>query len=209
MHYNVLTLNGQQFEEVKDFIYIGSMVNTESDIMQEVNRRINIARASVQKMDKIWKSKAVTYKPKLCLARSTVFAIASCGSESWTVTRTVQKKLNAFNMWSYQCTRVSWREKRTNEWVLQKLRAKMMLFKQITSRKRRFFGHAMRHDGQEETITQGKVEGMQGRGRRRRVWHSDIEEWIGCKLHPASQLAVNHDRWHTCMKDTATHLRAN
>ena len=35
------------------FIYL------ESNIMQEVNRRINIARTLVQKMDQIWRSKAV------------------------------------------------------------------------------------------------------------------------------------------------------
>ena len=34
----------------------------------------------------------------------------------------------------------------------------------------------MRHDGLEKTTIQGKVGDMQGRGRRRRAWHSDIEE---------------------------------
>ena len=102
-HYNALTLNGQQVEEVKRFhLYLGSMVNTESNMMQGVNRRINIARTSAQKMDKIWKSKAVNYKLKLRLVRSTASAIASYGSESWTFSRKVQKKLNAFEMWTYR-----------------------------------------------------------------------------------------------------------
>ena len=124
-HYNALTLNGQQLEEFKVFFYLGSMVNTESNIMQEVNRRINIAKTSVQTVDKIWKSKAVNYKLKPRLVRSTAFTIAFYGSESWTFSRKVQKKLNAFEMWAYRrIVRVSWREKRTNEWVLQELRTK-------------------------------------------------------------------------------------
>ena len=89
----------------------------------------------------------------------------------------VQKKLNAFEMRTYRrILRMSWKEKRTNEWALQKLRTKTMLFEQITSRKLRLFGDVMRHDGLEKGIIQGKVEGMRGRGRRRTAWHSDIEE---------------------------------
>ena len=107
---------------------------------------------------------------RLQLVLSTAFAIVSYGSKSWTFSRKVQKKLNAFQMWTYRCILwVSWREKRTNEWVLQKLRTKMMLFEQITSGKLRFFGDAMRHDGLKKTIIQGKVEGMQGRVRPGRV----------------------------------------
>ena len=34
-HYNALTLNGQQLE-VTDFKYLGSVVNTESNVMQEI-----------------------------------------------------------------------------------------------------------------------------------------------------------------------------
>ena len=154
--------------------------------------------------------KAVNYQLKLRLAQSTAFAIASYGSESWTISRRVQKKLNAFKTWTYRhILRVSWREKRTNEWVLQKLRTTMVLFEQITSRKLRFFGHTMRHDGLEKTTIQGKVWGMRGRGRPHTARHSDIEEWVGCKLHQASQLAEHRDRWCASMKATTAHLRAN
>ena len=63
------------------------MVNTESNIMQEVNRKLNITRTLVQKMDQIWKSKAVNYKLKVGLVRSIAFTIASYGSKSWTFSR--------------------------------------------------------------------------------------------------------------------------
>ena len=85
----------------------------------------------------------------------------------------------------------------------------MMLFEQITSRKLRLLGDVMRHDGLEKTVIQGKVEGKWGRGRTGRAWHSDIEEWVGYKLHQASQLAEHRDRWRTSMKATAARLSAN
>ena len=59
------TLNGQNLEEVKEFIYLGSLINNKADCMQEVKRRINIARTSMHKMDTIWKSRKVSKKIKL------------------------------------------------------------------------------------------------------------------------------------------------
>ena len=62
-------------------------------------------------------------------------------------------------MWTYRrILLVPWRKKRTNEWV-QKLTTKRMLFEQITSRKLRFIGDALRPDGLEKNIIQDKVEG--------------------------------------------------
>ena len=204
------TLHGQNIEEVTVFNYLGSMINTDSSVMQEVSRRINIARTAVRKMDKIWKSKAINNKLKLRLARTTAFAIASYGSETWTISDKVKKKINAFEMWTYRrIMRVSWREKKTNEWVLHSLGTVMLLYQQIVCRKLRFFGHIMRHDSLEKAIIQGKVEGMRGRGRPRRAWYSDIEEWVGCSLHRASQLSERRDGWRDIVKATAARLGAN
>ena len=112
-------------------------------------------------------------------------------------------------MWTYRrILKVSWRERKTNEWVLKKLKTQMMLYEQIVGRKMRFFGHTMRHEGLEKCIIQGKVEGMRKRGRPQRAWHKNIEDWTGMKLHQASQLAQNRDKWRATMKATAAQLRA-
>ena len=43
--------------------------------------------------------------------------------------------------------RVSWKDKRTNDWVLSKVGCELMLRKTIDSRKLRYFGHISRKDG--------------------------------------------------------------
>ena len=63
--FNDFILNGQHLEEVKEFDYLGSMINTEADVIHEIKRRLNIARTSIQKMDKIWKSRAISSNLKL------------------------------------------------------------------------------------------------------------------------------------------------
>ena len=78
-----------------------------------------------------------------------------------------------------------------------------MLLLQIVQRKLRFFGHAIRHNGLEKVIIQGKVESTRGRGRPKRAWHSDVEEWLNCGLHEASQMAQNREQWRKSVKATA------
>lgn len=143
-------------------------------------------------------------KLKIRLARSTAFAIASYGCESWTFSPKVEKKVKAFEMWTYRrLLRVSWQDRRTNEWVLQQIGSKQTLLPQLVRRKMKFFGHAIRHDKIEKSVIQGKVEGSRGRGRPMRAWHTDIEQWLGCSLHQASQLTHDRKLWRHSMKATA------
>ena len=53
------------------------------------------------------------------------------------------------------------------------------------------------------------MEGMRGRARPRTAWHSDIEKWVGRKLHHASQLTGHRDKWHTSMKTIAPASQGN
>ena len=200
-------LDGQQLEEVDDFVYLGSIINKENDVMQEVKRRLCIARSTVQKMDIVWKSRAVKKDLKLRILRSSAFAVASYGSESWSFSKKIEKKINAFEMWCYRrLLRVSWRDHRTNEWVLEQLSTDMTLLSQMKKRKLAFFGHVSRHAGLEQCIMQGKMEGRRSRGRPKRAWGKDIEAWTGLSLPNASQAA--HERLVWKRSFVATALRS-
>ena len=41
-------LNGEELEEVKSFVYLGSLINTEVSCMPEVNRRLCMARSTIE-----------------------------------------------------------------------------------------------------------------------------------------------------------------
>ena len=202
-------LGGEQIEEVNDFVYLGSTINKENDCMQEVKRRICIARTTVQKLEKIWKSRAVGKDLKLRILRSSAFSVASYGCESWTYSKKVQAKVDAFEMWCYRrLLRVSWMDRRTNEWVLQQLNTKTILKKQMMKRKLTFFGHVSRHGSLEKCIIQGSMEGRRRRGRPRRMWQKDIEEWTERSLPEASQAAQQRERWKNDIVATAVRRRA-
>ena len=114
---------------------------------------------------------------KLRFLRTCVFSIATYGSESWALTKNDRKRVDAFEMWCYRrLLRVSWKDKRTNDWVLSKVGCEVMLRKTIDSRKLRYFGHISRKDGSiVKLIMQGTVEGSRGRGRPSTSWTDDIK----------------------------------
>ena len=96
-------LNGKELEEMKSFVYLGSLINTEVSCMPEVNRRLCMARSTIENMTTIWKSQAICKSLKLRIARATAFAVATYGCESWAYSKKVTKKIEAFQMWTYTC----------------------------------------------------------------------------------------------------------
>ena len=209
LDHNGFYLDGQQIEELSSFVYLGSTINTEGSCMQEVIRRLATARNIVQKMTTIWKSRNISKVLKLRVIRSTAFAVATHGCESWTLTKRIQNKVNAFEMWAYRrLLRISWQERKSNTWVLDELQTNLMLLNQIIARKLNYFGHAIRHQGLEKLIIQGMLEGKRGRGRPPRSWCDDITDWTGKNLAEASHMAEDRKRWRATMKATAARARA-
>ena len=142
---------------------------------------------------------------KLRFLRACVFSIATYGSESWAMTKNDRKRVDAFEMWCYgRLLRVSWKDKRTNDWVLSKVGCELMLRKTIDSRKLRYFGHISRKDGSIEKFNmQGTVEGSRSRGRPSTSWTDDIKRNSGLSLTVATRLAANITDWRSLVRVTA------
>ena len=158
--------------------------------MPEVNRRLCMARSTIENMTTILKSQTICKSLKLRIARATAFAVATHGCESWAYSKKVTKKIEAFEMWTYRrLLRVSWRQHKTNACILEQLRTKPMLVKQMRKRKMKHFGHIIRHNSLEKTIIQGITAGKRGRGRPARTWEKDIEEWAGTNIGEATRMA--------------------
>ena len=81
-----------------------------------------MGRGAVQNMVSIWKSRGMIFGLNVRFLRATAFPIAIYGCESRAMTSGDKKRVGAFEMWSYRrLLRVSWTERKTNKWVLEKI----------------------------------------------------------------------------------------
>ena len=61
---NSISLDGEDLEEVETFCYLGSVVNINGEVKEEVNIRIGKAAAAFRKLGNIWKSRKFHERPK-------------------------------------------------------------------------------------------------------------------------------------------------
>ena len=97
--------------------------------------------------------------------------------------------------------RIPWTDKLTNEEVLQRAGVERKLIGEIRTRQMRFLGHVIRKDGLENLALTGKIEGKNGRGRKRMLWMTSLNAWIAERgiRHQEVELikrARNRELWH-------------
>ena len=148
---------------------------------------------------------------KLKFLRSLIFPIATYGSETWSISKEAEKKINAFELRCYRrILRIPWTDKRTNVSVLQQMEITQenWLQNSIVRQKLKFFGHVKRHDCLEREIYEGIIEGKRGRGRPRRRWSQDISERLHMTVTEAGRRAQDRTAYRRAVTD-ATCRRAS
>ena len=159
-----ITIGGDLVEEVTDFDYLGSLITQNGDGIKEIKRRLGIATQKLKAMQKLWKGNDV--ETKLKFVRSLIFPIATYGSESWSINKEAEKKINVFEMRCYKrMLRIPWTAKRTHVSIREQLGniPENWLQDKIINGKLKYFGHVKRHDCLEKDIYEGIVEGKRGR----------------------------------------------
>jgi len=72
-------------------------------------------------LQNIWKSHSIPISTKIRLMKALVGPVATYGCESWTLRKNEEIRLNAFEIKQLRkILRVSWKAKKTNEWVINK-----------------------------------------------------------------------------------------
>ena len=136
---DITTRKGEKLEVVKNFKYLGSwMESTEKDF----HVRKALAWSSCHKLQKIWNS-ALSRKLKVRLFIATVESVLLYGSEAWTITKTLQKKIDGcYTRMLRMSLGISWRQKLTNEQLYQEL---PKVTSKIAERRLKLAGHCIRH----------------------------------------------------------------
>uniref|UniRef100_H3B2Y3 Reverse transcriptase domain-containing protein n=1 Tax=Latimeria chalumnae TaxID=7897 RepID=H3B2Y3_LATCH len=185
-----ITIGEQQLETVSHFKYLGSIVREDGKCEQDIKTRLGMARTTLRKMKTLWKNQNISTQTKIRLL------VATYGCESWTLTKTLMKKIESCEMVSYRrAMKIPWTVKLTNEEVLQRAHETRNLLTSVTSRKLQYFGHMMRRERLEKDVILGRVPGKRGRGRPKRCWLDDIKDWTGITLQKAVHAAQDQNLW--------------
>ncbi|KAI8516923.1 hypothetical protein Bbelb_055040 [Branchiostoma belcheri] len=141
-HGNIASLDGNSIKQVEKFTYLGSDISsTEND----VSARIGKAWAATDKLSVIWKS-PLPNELKREFFQATAVSVLLYGSNTWTLTRRLEKKLDGtYTKMLRVVLNTSWKEHPTKEQLYGDLRP---LSQVIRERRLRFAGHAWRSQGE-------------------------------------------------------------
>ena len=194
-------VDGVELEQVRSFTYLGSRIEDNGKSKMEMRVRIGRATCALAKLDVIWRAKNIRMENKLLLLRSVVAATLLYACESWTMNKKDEQRLRAFEMKTYRrLLGITWREKKTNEWVLAEMnrlsgRNLESFVEMVRKRKFKFFGHMMRADGLERAVIEGGMEGRRERGRPQGSWLNNLKDWSGKRGAELGVMARNRERW--------------
>jgi Reverse transcriptase (RNA-dependent DNA polymerase) len=191
-------IDGEEIETVTSFTFLGSVIEREGKCDTEIKRRVAIGKAAMNGLEKIWKDKHVSIDTKKRLVRALIIPTVTYGSETWTMTKKMRKKINACEMWIWRkMQRISWTEKRTNDWVRVAIgiENEETLQQTVLRTKLRFFGHVMRSDGLEKEMMLACGEGRRKQGRPRKKWMDEIHEATGMKLSELRDATAERGYW--------------
>ena len=163
-------------ETVRDFIFLGSKITADGDCSHEIKRYFLLERKVMTNLDSILKSGDCTLQTKVHLVKATVFPVAMCGSESWTIKNAEHQRIDAFELWYWRrLLRVPWTARRFNQSILKEISSEYSLQGLMLKLKLQYFGHLMqRADSLEKTLMLGKIEGVRRRGQQRMRWLKGI-----------------------------------
>ena len=172
-----VTVGEEELEDVDTFTYLGSTINKEGGVEEDVRQRIQKARQAFLGLGKVWASKIIREKTKIRIFNSNVKAVLLYGSETWRLNKTTLQKLQAFrNRCLRRIVNIHWPDTIRNSTLLERTRQQPMEM-EITRRKWRWIGHTMRKPRQ--NITRESLlwnpQGQRARGRPRTTWRRETE----------------------------------
>ena len=97
-----MQIDGEMMETVADFIFLGSKITADGDCSHEIKRHLLLGREVMTNLDRIFKSREITFPTKVHLVKAMVFQVVMYGCVSWTIKKAERQRINAFELWCWR-----------------------------------------------------------------------------------------------------------
>ena len=126
-------IEGEKVEAVRDFIFLGSKINADSDCSYEINN-----------LDSILKRRDITLLTKVCIVNVMVFPVLIYGCESCPIKKAEHQRIDAFELWCWRrLLRARWTARRSNQSILREINPAYSLEGLMLKLKLQSFSHLM------------------------------------------------------------------
>ena len=163
-------IDGETMGTMTDFIFLGSEITVGDNYSHEIKRCLLLGRKTLTNLDSILKNRDIALPTKVHLVKAMVFPVVVYGCESWTIKKTEDRRIDAFELWCWRrLLRVPWTARRSNQSILKEISPGCSLVGLMLKLKLQYVGHLMRRaDSFENTLMLRKIEGRRRRERQRR-----------------------------------------
>ena len=142
-----ITINGIKLKQRDHFKYLGALISSDGRNNTEISARIAQAKMTFQKMKTALTNSHISIHTRKRTLECYIEPILKYGCEAWTISKQVQKKLEAVEMWFLRrMMKISWMAKKSNDTVLKEAHTSRALVNKIRTRQTTFFGHVMRSE---------------------------------------------------------------
>ena len=201
-----ITIKGNPIKQVENFKYLGTWISNDGKCDKEIKARIAMAKETFYKLTNIFLNHNIWLSTKLNVLQTYVHSILLYGSECWTLTATMTKRLEAAEMWFYRrILRISYTRHITNDEVLNRIGTTRNLINTVRNRQMSFLGHVMRNKVIENLSISGKIEGKRCRGKQRITYAKSLSEWMG--IEETNMIGTAMDRINWTIMTTEARIR--
>ena len=195
-----IMLEGETLEEVKDFRYLGSIVDTHGGTEADVKKRISKARVAFHLLRNVWKSKVIGETTKIRLFNTNVKSVLLYGAESWRINKTTLIRIQTFvNHCLRRILQKYWMDRVSNKDLWDRTH-QVQIEIEILKRRWGWLGHTLRKPITNITrqALMWNPQGKRKRGRPKNTWRRDLEADIkqtGNGWQQLEWIAQDRRRW--------------